>query len=436
VIAAGLAAIALAACGGGAAPAATVATLHPAPPAPAAPRPAPGHRADPRSPALRHLQAVLLGTVRTAGPQTGAVVYDLSDGQTLFSLRSGVARPPASVEKLYTSVALISLLGNASRLHTEVLGSGVLRRGGVWHGNLYLRGDGDPTFGDGSFNRLYELGHGPTAAQLVEALRAAGVRRVTGRVYGDESRFDSARGGPATADQPDTPDYGGELSALVFDHGASTGKLPPPAFAARELALTMRARGIAAYAAPRPARTPAGARILASIASPPLPVLLSLMDVPSDDLFADLLTKQLGYRATGHGTLTAGAAEIRRVIDGLYGLHARIEDGSGLDRSDRSTPAGVAGLLRDVWRTSVGRELADSLPMLGETGTVRSIGVHTAAQGHCAAKTGTLNYVTNLAGYCAARGGHTLAFAFFLDGPANWEAYAMVGRMAAALAAF
>ena len=69
---------------------------------------------------------------------------------------------------------------------------------------------------------------------------------MTGHVFGDESLFDSDRGGPLTQNRPDTPDYGGELSALVYDHGASAKGFPPPVFAARELVITMRSQGIAA----------------------------------------------------------------------------------------------------------------------------------------------------------------------------------------------
>ena len=76
-------------------------------------------------------------------------------------------------------------------------------------------------------------------------------------------------------------------------------------------------------------------------------------------------------------------------------------------------------LLRKVWTTPTGELLHAALPIVGEQGTVASIGHHTPAQGHCVAKTGTLNGVTNLAGYCQARGGDTLAFALMIDGPAN-----------------
>jgi len=58
-----------------------------------------------------------------AGCDDGSV-YDLSGRTQLFSLRAGVRRPPASVEKLYTTVALLRRLGPGARLHTIVLGTG------------------------------------------------------------------------------------------------------------------------------------------------------------------------------------------------------------------------------------------------------------------------------------------------------------------------
>ena len=255
-------------------------------------------------------------------------------------------------------------------------------------------------------------------------------------MIGDESLFDTLRGGPLTGYQPDIPDYGGELSALVYDHGATGGGMNPAAFAAHELALTMRDMDIRARADRSTAFTPAGAHLLAIVQSPPLSVLLKLMDVPSDDLFADLLAKQIGYRYTGHGTLAAGAAQISAVIAKNYDLHPTILDGSGLDKADRSSPDQVVSLLRDVHSTPVGTLLANSLPVVGETGTVQSIAVHTAAQGHCIAKTGTLDDVTNLAGYCTARDAHTIVFALLLDGPENWQALELLSKMVGAIAAY
>ncbi len=387
------------------------------------------------SPAALALRTALERQLRLAGPETGVSVYDLGAGSELFALRDGVKRPPASVEKLWTTVAVLRDLGLTMRLQTTVLGTGFLGAGGVWHGNLFLRGGGDPTFGDSVFDRDWEQGYGPTATQLASRLAQKGIRDVTGLVIGDASLFDSRRGGPATGYGADIPDFGGQLSALTYDHGATLGRLSPGAFAAKELVLTLRSAGVRARAAQRTAATPPQAHELAAVSSPPMDVLLHLMDVPSDDLFAELLTKQLGARFAGSGSIQAGAGVIASVIR-TYGLHPTIHDGSGLSRSDRSSPREVVDLLRDLWRTPVGAQLSASLPVVGVSGTVATIATRTAAQGHCIAKTGTLDNVTNLAGYCHSRGHHVLAFALFVDGPTNWAALVLESRMIAAIARY
>jgi D-alanyl-D-alanine carboxypeptidase/D-alanyl-D-alanine-endopeptidase (penicillin-binding protein 4) len=80
--------------------------------------------------------------------------------------------------------------------------------------------------------------------------------------------------------------------------------------------------------------------------------------------------------------------------------------------------------------------LTASLPTVGVNGTTRTIATGTTAVGRCVAKTGTLDGVTNLAGYCHSRGHQLLAFALFLDGPPNSSALTLVGRMVAAIASY
>ena len=387
------------------------------------------------SPDIARLQQQLTSAFAKAGPDSGGLVYDLTAHQTLFSLRANVGRPPASVEKLYTTVTLLSELGPDARLTTTILGDGHLGPGGVWHGNLYLVGGGDPTFGDGGFNRAWEHGYGPTANQLVGQLAHAGIKRVTGWVIGDAALFDDLRGGPATGYAPDVPDFGGQLSALTYDHGSTFKKLNPGAFAAKELVLTMHGAGIGARPLNRTLPAPPGTVRLASVQSPPLSVMLKLMDVPSDDLFAEMLTKQLGVRFGTGGSIAAGAKVISQTIDTL-GVHPVIVDGSGLSRRDRSSPGQVVDLLTAMSGTTIGRVLSDSLPVVGVSGTVQGIAAHTAAQGRCIAKTGTLNYVTNLAGYCTTAAHHLLAFALMIDGPGNWTAYQLLDRMVPAIARY
>jgi serine-type D-Ala-D-Ala carboxypeptidase/endopeptidase (penicillin-binding protein 4) len=389
----------------------------------------------PVSAAERRLQSSLNKVLKRTGVQTGALVFDLDAQNELYGLRPTVKRPPASVEKLWTTVAVMVKLGPNARLHTTVLGTGSLHHG-VWHGNLYLRGGGDPTFGDPTFNHVWNLGEGPTANQLAEQLVKHGIRRVTGQIYADESLFDRRRGGLLTNYQPDTADFGGQLSALTYDHGSIVAHYSPAVFAVRQLALTMRGSRIAVKASRHARRTPDDAHTLATVSSPPMSVMTRLMDVNSDDLFAELFAKQLGLLFGRGGSISDGAHVIERTIADTYGLHPKIQDGSGLSRDDRSSPLEVVDLLREAWGTRVGRELVASLPTVGREGTVRGYGLRSPAVGNCVAKTGTLNYVTNLAGYCHSRGGHTLAFALLIDGPDNGTAATLESRMIGSIARY
>jgi D-alanyl-D-alanine carboxypeptidase/D-alanyl-D-alanine-endopeptidase (penicillin-binding protein 4) len=401
-----------------------------------------GQRTRPPQPAgdiaLTALRRALRAALSKAGPNAGAAVYDLTAHRTLFDARGGIAHPPASVEKLYTTAAVLRTLGPGTTLQTQVLGTGHLGRHGVWHGNLYFKGGGDPTLGDGAFNQSYELGFGPTGSQMAAQIASHGIRRVTGRLFGDESLFDHKRGGLMTNYAPDIPDFGGELSALTYDHGSTIGTPnQPAAFAARQLAAAMRTAHITVRASKPTAITPVDAQPLATVSSPPMQVLLRLMDVPSDDFFAELLTKQLGVRfGDGVGSIAAGAQVISDTIAADYGIHPRIRDGSGLSRNDRSSPDQVVTLLSELWRTPTGDIVYASLPVVGRSGTVQSIALKTAAVGRCSAKTGTLTDVTNLAGYCHSRGEHALAFAVFIDGPPNYIALALEGQVVAAIARY
>jgi D-alanyl-D-alanine carboxypeptidase/D-alanyl-D-alanine-endopeptidase (penicillin-binding protein 4) len=379
------------------------------------------------------LRLALTKLMRQAGPATGALVYDLKADRAVFAQRDGIKRAPASVEKLYTSVALLRKMGPDARLRTTVVGDGHLGPGGVWHGDLYLRGGGDPTLGDARFNAIWEQGLGPTAGELAQQLADGGIKRVTGKVIGDPSMFDGRPGGPSSGFGPDLPDIGGQLSGLTYNHGATPKGLSPGAFAAQQLAGALRAMHIDANAATSfTARRPPGSRRLASVSSPPMSTLLKLTNVPSDDLFAEMLTKQLGARFGGLGSTGAGARVISDEI-ASFGLHPTIVDGSGLSRDNQSSPREAVAILRFIWGSAIGDVVSASLPSVGVNGTTRRIAKGTIAQGRCVAKTGTLDNVTNLAGYCHVVGRRAVAFALFVDGPSNEQALMLIGNMVAAI---
>lgn len=346
-----------------------------------------------------------------AGGVSGGYVYDLTSGRALASVRADVPRVPASVEKLYTTTTALARFGPAATLETRVLGVGTLDDAGTWHGDLYLRGGGDPTFGTADFDRS-AYGLGTTVSTLAAQVRAAGILRVTGRVRGDESWLDGLRGGPATGYALDL-DIGGPLGGLLFNRGlartdGSALQAQPAKFAARQLTLELRRQHVRV---PQDAATgvaPAGAQPIAAADSPTIATLVRLTLVPSDNLFAEMLLKDVGARFGAGGSTAAGVAVVRRTVAG-FGVHPRIVDGSGLSRADRTSPRQVVTLLR-AQQANVA--LRAALPVAGRSGTLIDRMRRTSAQDRCQAKTGTLSNVSALAGYCSTPDGHLLAFAF------------------------
>jgi D-alanyl-D-alanine carboxypeptidase/D-alanyl-D-alanine-endopeptidase (penicillin-binding protein 4) len=386
---------------------------------------------------LAALQSDLRRQLALAGPHDGAYVYDLSARQALYSERASALRPPASVEKLYTATAALAQLGPSARLETAVFGVGRLAAGGVWEGNLYLRGGGDPTFGSSAFIRARYGGIGTSVSTLVSQLeRLQGIHHITGTIYGDESYLDPLRGEPDSGYAFD-PFLEGTLSAVAFDRGASgheRGSHAPAAYAARKLRQALTAGGVSVRGASGAASTPAGAVRLAAAPSPTISQLLGLMLPPSDNFFAETLIKDLGARFGGAGTTVAGAAVVARTIVALLGIHPRVIDGSGLSPADRTSPYQVADLLVELAATSIGTVLREHMAIAGRSGTLERRMRHTAAAGRCQGKTGTLSGVSNLVGYCQSLSGHLLAFAFFNDGISTSSAHTFQDHMAITLA--
>ncbi len=383
------------------------------------------------------LSAQLNHTEVAAGSRSGAYVYDLTTSTPLFAEHAEAARPPASVEKLYTSTTALELMGAGATLPTTVLGTGRLGPDGRWEGNLYLHGGGDPTFGSTAFIAARYGGQGTSVSTLAALVKAAGIRSVSGSVDGDESLWDSLRGDPYSDYAPD-PELEGSLSALEFNRGevgSERGLHAPAAYAAYELRGALRADGVSVHGGTA-ATAPPGASTIATVNSPPLSTLLGLMLPPSDNYFAESLLKDLGARYGGAGTTAAGAAVVRATIARVFGLHPYLIDGSGLSHSDHTSPLEIVELLKALAHIPLGTTLRNDLAVAGQSGTLSERMRGTPAAGRCQAKTGTLDGVSNLAGYCHAANGNILAFAFFDDGIATYEAHTIQDNMAIALARY
>lgn len=377
---------------------------------------------------LARTQSTLSRAMQHAGGRSGAYVVDYRTGQALFAVRADTPRNPASVEKLYTTSTALAKFGLDGRLDTVALTSPPPDAQGVVHGNLYLRGGGDPTFGSERFATA-SYGGGATVTALARALAdTAGITHVEGSVVGDESLFDSLRGGPSTNFRIDSEI--GDLSALSFDRGQTGGLGSTAKYAASQLAAALRAAGVSVKGPSLTGTAPSSAKLEAAIGSPPMSELIRLTNLSSDNFLAETLIKDLGAQFGSGGSTSAGAAVVRRWVAKL-GIYPSIVDGSGLSRSDESSPHQVVNLLRAVALSPLGPALRHSLPVAGRSGTLRKRLRHTVAAGRCAAKTGTLSGVSSLAGWCGER----IAFAFLIDNVSVGAAHRIQDQMTAAIAA-
>ncbi len=367
---------------------------------------------------------VLAREMAHAGSRSGAFVTDLDSGQRIYSERADTRRIPASVQKLYTTVATLAQLGSAGTLRTTALANKALALDGTLEGDLYLRGGGDPELSTAGIQAL--------AHDLVKA----GLSEVTGRIVGDESAFDSRRG-PPSAGYRVSVDVA-PLGALMLNRGRTGRTSPyyqadPAAFAATALATALRDQGVKVAKAGRAGTTPVDALALADHRSPSTATLIRLQNAPSDNYIAETLIKALGIGVSRAGTTARGAAVVRRVARVQLGVHPSVADGSGLSRSDRTTPREVVELLTEMHDDEA---FVSSLAVAGVSGTLRHRLRAASTRGRCQGKTGTLSDVSSLSGYCLTPSGDTLAFAILMNGVSPYSAHGLQDRMVGAIARY
>jgi D-alanyl-D-alanine carboxypeptidase/D-alanyl-D-alanine-endopeptidase (penicillin-binding protein 4) len=115
----------------------------------------------------------------------------------------------------------------------------------------------------------------------------------------------------------------------------------------------------------------------------------------------------------------------------------KIADGSGLSSGNRASPREVVGLLDGMLgRPEYAAAFQSSLPLAARQGTLDNRMGGTAAAGRCRAKTGTLDGVSTLSGYCRARQGRRLAFSILMNGVDVYTAHGLQDRMVASIARY
>jgi D-alanyl-D-alanine carboxypeptidase/D-alanyl-D-alanine-endopeptidase (penicillin-binding protein 4) len=363
--------------------------------------------------------------------KSGAFVLDSATGQVLFARKAGRPRILASNTKLFTTSTALARFQPDGHLQTTVLSSDVVSDG-ISQG-LYLRGGGDPTLSSTGLQRL------------AERVRAAGVSTVAGPVLYDDSFLDHQTGVPQHGI---TPEGVGTLSGLELD-GGSLGD--PARTAAQRFEDDLRKAGVTVGNAVSPAVAPPGAFQVALYDSPPVSAIVEDTNVPSNNFLAEMLLKDVGAQ-TGLGGSTAGGIAAVQRFASQNGASFNGENGSGLTRLNRASPASVVKLLNamievdqhtppdaQAAQTDLRDAWIGSLAVAGQTGTVAHRMRGTAAAGNCRLKTGTLDRVSVLSGYCF-RGGndadHAVVFSLLMNNVDVNRAHVIQDRMAALIARY
>ena len=139
----------------------------------------------------------------------GVAAYTKTPNTPLFALQADTRLTPASTLKLLTTAAALETFGPQHRFQTRLYATAAPDVNGVLHGDLYLRGGGDPTLGSIRVT-------GAETMQTVldkwyQAIEAAGIKQIAGNIYADVSLFD----GPSVAPKVNWENMGNYYAAPV-----------------------------------------------------------------------------------------------------------------------------------------------------------------------------------------------------------------------------
>lgn len=388
----------------------------------------------------------------------GFVVADGKTGKVLDSRMENTAMPCASVTKVFTTLYALDRLGSDHRFATRVVATGPVTDGQV-QGDLILLGGGDPTLDSDNL------------ADLASALASKGVRGVTGNFVYDASviphfgamdpdqppqagynpglsglnlnfnrvhfQWQRAKSGyqivmdaRATRVQPAAPDITMQIvdrAMPLYTHRIAKGRenwtvagralghrgsrwLPvrrPAPYAATVFREVAAAYGIA-LPAPAPGTTPGGATVLATHLSDPLTKILREMLYYSTNLTAELVGLAASAAKDGSAprNLAESGARMAAWIKARYGITAHFADHSGLAPGTRVSAAELVSLLTQAGYDGQLRSLLKTIHLLDEKGRLLKDSPLSVQ-----AKTGTLNFVSALAGYVSGPNGQELVFA-------------------------
>jgi serine-type D-Ala-D-Ala carboxypeptidase/endopeptidase (penicillin-binding protein 4) len=454
------------------------------------------------APALASDLGTMLGA-RVRNGRWGILVVSLTRGDTLYSVNPDLLLSPASNMKLFTAALALDQFGPDHQFSTDILREGIVAPDGTLEGDLVMRGDGDPAlssrFLQGGAAAPVELlaqlvaskGIKRVSGSLVADASAFDTRRIPDgwqRRYlhnGYAARVSALSlnenllwiivqpGATSTQAAQVVLDPGTELkvsnkvrtragsrAARVIVRTLDDGTIEvrgwigtragtrryqivvedPAMFTAGAFRRALEAQGIMVAGETRLGETSDTAAVVASLPSPPLARLLSVMNRESVNHYAELIFRNAARSSNGGPGTVESANELlqRFMTEKVRAAPGAVyaADGSGLSVLDRVTPRALIQLLDFSHRAQWSDVFHTSLPVAGESELLRHRMRLTPAQGNLHAKTGTTNTVISLGGYVTAESGEVLAFAFIYNGSDLSKAKETIDAMGATLASW
>lgn len=175
--------------------------------------------------------------------------------------------------------------------------------------------------------------------------------------------------------------------------------------------------------------------------SPKLSEIIKQTNTHSINLFAEHLLKEIGLKLSGNTITEKAVDEIINFwkeknvdIQGMF-----LYDGSGLSRHNSFTPSQMIQILTYMKNnSSFFSDFYNSLPIAGETGTMKYMFKKSIAKGKLRAKSGTIDRVKAYAGYVTSVSGREIVFSMVVNdfSCSSREARAQLEKLMNALAEF
>ena len=395
-----------------------------------------------------------------------------------LSLHANAEMNPASVMKLITTSAGLSLLGPDFTWRNKVLVDGPVKDG-VLYGNLYLKGSGDPKL-------VVER-----VQTLLQDVMTKGLREVKGDIILDGSVFDLPDKNPASFDdeplrpynvapqglllnfnamlfkftpdaargeakvesepplfnvqwpssvplsagpchdwrtqlradfsKPDSVRFNGTYPKACGEQKWPVAYVEPPSFAPRMVQAMWRQAGGQLRGQVRHGLTPAQVTLWHEAPSLPLTDIVADINKLSNNVMAQQLFLTLS-RQQGAGSFAAS----RQVVLKWWTQSLKeqslpvLDNGSGLSREERSNAQALSALLHLASQSSYANALQNSLAIAGVDGTVARLKdrqPNSVVIGRALLKSGSLKDVASLAGYVDGLSGKRYVFVVIVNHP-------------------